>query len=57
MEETRIPQNIQMSVNFWFVCMEHRKPTLSSEEGTMTFSGLFLGRRFLWELLTGLFCR
>jgi hypothetical protein len=27
MEETWIQQNIQMSVNFWFVCVEHRKPT------------------------------
>jgi hypothetical protein len=27
MEDTRIPQNIQMSVNFWFVCVEHHKPT------------------------------
>jgi hypothetical protein len=26
MEEMRIQQEIQMSVNFWFVCMERRKP-------------------------------
>jgi hypothetical protein len=32
-------------------------PRVSSEEGTTVFSGLFLGRRFLWELLIGLFYR
>jgi hypothetical protein len=45
MEETRIPQNMQMSVDFWFVCVEHHKPRVSSEDSWATvFSGLFLGR-------------
>jgi hypothetical protein len=48
---------MQMSVDFWFVCVEHRKPRVSSEEGTTVFSCLFLGRWFLWEPLTGLFYR
>jgi hypothetical protein len=47
MEETRIPQNMQMqmSLDFWFVCVEHRKPRVSSEDSWATvFSGLFPGR-------------
>jgi hypothetical protein len=40
------------------VCVEHHKPRVSSEDSWATvFSGLFLGRWFLWELLTGLFYR
>jgi hypothetical protein len=46
MEETCIQQNILMSVV---------NPDASSKEGTVLSSGLSLGRRFRWSLLTGLF--
>jgi hypothetical protein len=46
MEETWIQQNILMSVV---------NPDASSKEGTAVSSGISLGRRFWWPLLTGLF--